>query len=189
MLVSARLLNETAADHGPCQARPHALSGAWLRGTLTPGRAALCEFNLSNEYSFFRSKEVTFQIRVHDDIETVKRWRGLVKAFREAACSRDRSARDAATYECQTRVARRPARARPTPLTLLASPRVAPGWPARQTPRAVAWPPPCPPSQRPDSLDPLNFGCCTPMDDGTCVASGAARAGAALAVLVAAWLA
>ena len=50
-------------------------------------------------------------------------------------------------------------------------------------------PPPCPPSQRPDSLDPLNFGCCTPMDDGTCVASGAARAGAALAVLVAAWLA
>ena len=62
----------------------------WLRGNIKPGRPSLCEFTLSNEYSFFRSKEVRFRIRVHDDIQTKRKWRGYVKAFREAVVARDR---------------------------------------------------------------------------------------------------
>ena len=63
-------------------------SQGWMRGTLRPGAPSVVTFNLSNEYSFFNAKEVTFLIRVADDVETERLWLSLTEQIREAATAR-----------------------------------------------------------------------------------------------------
>ena len=53
----------------------------WLRGTFTPAMKCTCVFQLSNEYSFFNSKEVLFEIKVRDDVQLMAQWRAKMDSF------------------------------------------------------------------------------------------------------------
>ena len=56
-------------------------SKGWLRGQFTPAMCGTCTFQLSNEYSFFNSKEVLFEIKVRDDVYLTSQWKIKMKKF------------------------------------------------------------------------------------------------------------
>ena len=54
----------------------------WYRGSFVPELCGTCTFRLSNDYSFFNSKEVLFEITVRDDVSLMSQWNVKMEKFR-----------------------------------------------------------------------------------------------------------
>ena len=55
----------------------------WFRGMFKPGMRCTCTFQLSNDYSFFNSKDVLFEIKVRDDVHLTKQWNVKMDLFHD----------------------------------------------------------------------------------------------------------